>query len=67
MGNYDESDMMTQLQLLNADERPSGREHELVVAAEAHHRLRILNDNQPRLEHLAEDWIKLIRTSSGKF
>ena len=66
MDNYDGSDMMKQLHLLNVDEWPSGREHELIVAAEAHHRLRFLNENQPRLEHLAEDWIELVRASSGK-
>jgi hypothetical protein len=66
MDTYDDSDLMTRLQLLNTDEWPSGREQELIVAAEAHHRLRFLNEEQPRLEHLAEDWIELIRASSGK-
>jgi hypothetical protein len=66
MDNYDGSGTMTQLHQVKTDEWRSGSEHELIVAAQAHHRLRLLNENQPRLEHLDEDWIELIRASSGK-
>jgi hypothetical protein len=41
-------------------------EHELVVAAEAHHRARILDADRPQLEDLAEEWIEMLRASSAK-
>jgi len=53
MNKCDDTDMTTQLQQLNLDVRPTIFEQELVLAAEAQHRLRLLNGDRPRLEDLA--------------
>ena len=66
MYKEDDAHMMTQLQQWDVDERRAQREHELVLAAEALHRQRILDCDQVRLEDLAKEWIELLRASSAK-
>ena len=66
MDKSSETHITTQLQQVDLEERPSRAEGDLVLAAEAHHRLRLLNDDQTRLEDLAEEWIELLRASSRK-
>mgnify|MGYP001551765154 FL=1 len=66
MDKSSETYITTQFQQVEMEERPSRAERDLVLAAEAHHRLRLLNDDQTRLEDLAEEWIELIRASSRK-
>ena len=66
MDKSSETHITTQLQQVDLEERPSRAERDLVLAAEAHHRLRLLNDDQTRLEDLAEEWIELLRASSRK-
>jgi len=61
-----ETNITTQLQHVDLEEPPSRVEQELVHAAEAHHRLRLLIDNRTRFEDLAEEWIELLRASSRK-
>ena len=61
-----ETHITTQLQQVDLEERPSRAERDLVLAAEAHHRLRLLIDDRTRLEDLAEEWIELLRASSRK-
>ena len=58
--------MMMQLQQSILDERRARREYEMLLAAEARHRLRILNDNRTRLEDLAGEWIEMLRDNMGK-
>jgi hypothetical protein len=57
---------MAQLQEWEADDRRSDRDRELLLAAEAQHRLSILRGDSTRLEDLAGEWIDLLRASSGK-
>ena len=66
MDRDDDARMMKQLQQWDVDERQARREHEMVLAAEARHRQRILNDERVRLEDLATEWIELLRASSAK-
>ena len=66
MNKYDDTDMTTQLQQVNLDVRPTIFEQELVLAAEAQHRLRLLNGDRLRLEDLAGEWIELLRASRRK-
>ena len=66
MNEYDDAHMATQLQQVNLDERPTIFEQELVLAAEAQHRLRLLDGDRPRLEDLAGEWIELLRASRRK-
>lgn len=58
--------IMTHRQQLDPEERLSRVEQELILAAAAHHRLRLLIDDRTRLEDLAEEWIELLRASSRK-
>jgi len=66
MDTHDDDQMKTHLQQVDVNERRARREYELMLAAEAHHRLQLLNGSRPRLEDLAEEWIELLRASSGK-
>ena len=66
MNKCDDVDMTTQLQQVNLDERLTIFEQELVLAAEAQHRLHLLNGDRPRLEDLAGEWIDLLRASRRK-
>jgi hypothetical protein len=61
-----ETNITTQLQHVDLEERPSRVEQELEHAAEAHHRFYLLIDDRTRLEDLAEEWIELLRASSRK-
>ena len=56
----------TRLHQLDLDERATGLEQALVLAAEAHHRQCLLAGDKPRLEDLACEWIELLRVSSRK-
>ncbi|MGD2076221.1 MAG: hypothetical protein PVI91_10520 [Gammaproteobacteria bacterium] len=62
----DDTHAMTQLQQWDVDERRVQPEHELTLAAEAHHRLCILKADRPRLDDLAGEWIELLRASGAK-
>ena len=66
MDRHDDTRTMARLQKWEADDRHSDRERELLLAAEAHHRLSLLSGNRPRLEDLAGEWIELLRDSNGK-
>ena len=66
MDKSSETYITTQFQQVELEERTSRAEGDLVLAAEAHHRLRLLNDDQTRLEDLVEEWIELLRASSRK-
>lgn len=66
MDKSSETHITTQLQQVDLEVRPSMAERDLVLAAEAHHRLRLLIDDRTRLEDLAEEWIELLRASSRK-
>ena len=66
MDRDDDTRMTARLQEREADDRHSARDRELLLAAEAHHRLSILSGDRPRLEDLAGEWIELLRDSSGK-
>ena len=61
-----ETYITTQLQQVDLEGRPSSVEQELVRAAEARHRLRLLHDERTRLEDLAGEWIELLHASSRK-
>ena len=65
MDRNDDAREMLSLQQRDEDERRARREHELRLAAEAHHRLRILNGDRVRLEDLAGEWIELLRASGA--
>jgi hypothetical protein len=59
-----DSHVTRQLQLVDPGEQLSRVERELMLAAGARHRSRLLNDDGARLEDLAVEWIELLRAST---
>jgi len=55
-----------QLQQCGADQPQSKPDRKLRIAAEAHHRQRLVKGDCVRLQDLAVEWIELLRASRGK-
>ena len=66
MDHDDNTRRITQLQHWDLDEPRARRQHELMLAAEAHHRLRVLSSDWSEVEHLAQQCIELLRASNRK-
>ncbi len=60
MYTEDELHMMAQLQQICPVEQTSVREERLLLAAQTHHRQRLLSGDRPRLEDMAQEWIELL-------